>query len=186
MKKTAKKWDIVWKDVSDIVPYERNPRRNDQTVPYLVNSIREFGFNVPLVVDSANVVVCGHTRLKAAKEIGMERVPCVVADNLSEDELKAFRIADNKVQEYSKWDFDKLRETLNELDGAFSMKDFGFGEFCSESVDDLFLPENQAQKKDGKSEGGEEGADDGDGEDAGAVFVCPKCGRKCTAEEVGL
>ena len=124
-----KEWQVAWKDVNELTPYARNARINDKTVPYLVNSIKRFGFKVPLVIDEKGVVVCGHTRLKAALECGMARVPCVLADDLTEAEIKAFRLADNKIQEMSSWDDDLLDQELVELkDAGIEMDDLGFGD----------------------------------------------------------
>lgn len=111
--------------LKDIKPYGKNPRKNDQSVDKVANSIKEFGFKVPIVIDKNNVIVCGHTRYKAAKKLGLSVVPCVVADDLTEEQIKAYRLADNKVGEDSEWDFDLLGE---ELDGIFDidMSDFGF------------------------------------------------------------
>lgn len=107
--------EIVMKPVNEIIPYWRNPRRNDATVEALVPVIQKSGFNVPIVIDKNGVVVKGHARLRAAKRLGMEAVPCVVSD-ASEDVIKADRIADNKIQELSSWDFGKLDAELDRLD----------------------------------------------------------------------
>lgn len=103
--------EIVNIPVNEIIPYWRNPRRNDKTVDALVEVIQKNGFNVPIVVDKNNVVVKGHARLKAAKRLGMETVPCIVSD-APEDVIKADRISDNKIQELSAWDFGKLNFEL--------------------------------------------------------------------------
>lgn len=119
--------DVVEKPIDDIIPYEKNPRHNDEAVKYVANSIRQFGFKVPLVIDKDNVVTCGHTRLKAAKLLGLTTVPCVIADDLTPEQIQAFRLADNKVSEKATWDDDLLGEELRQLDGLdFSMEDFGF------------------------------------------------------------
>ena len=104
---------------------KRTQEKNDQSVDKVVNSIKEFGFKVPIVIDKNNVIVCGHTRYKAAKKLGLKAVPCVVADDLTEEQIKAYRLADNKVSELAEWDIDLLGE---ELDGIFDidMSDFGF------------------------------------------------------------
>ena len=102
--------------VEQLIPYINNPRRNDEAVDKVKASIQEFGFKVPLVIDKNNVVVTGHTRLKAAKLLGMEEVPCVVADDLTEAQIKAFRIADNRVAEYAEWDEELLKIELDELE----------------------------------------------------------------------
>ena len=135
-----KEWQVAWKDVNELTPYAKNARINDKTVPYLVNSIKRFGFKVPLVIDEKGVVVCGHTRLKAALECGMARVPCVLADDLTEDEIKAFRLADNKIQEMSSWDDDLLDQELVELkDAGIEMDDLGFGDMGADwdKLDDI-------------------------------------------------
>ena len=116
---------IVEKGIKDIKPYEKNPRKNDSAVDAVASSIEQFGFKVPVVIDKDNVIVCGHTRYKAAKKLGLEKVPCVIADDLTEEQIKAYRLADNKVSELAEWDIDLLGE---ELDGIFDidMSDFGF------------------------------------------------------------
>ena len=116
---------IIEKSITEITPYEKNPRKNDEAVEYVANSIKEFGFKVPIVIDKNGVIVAGHTRYKAAQELGLEKLPCVIADDLTEEQVKAFRLADNKVGEVAEWDFDLLGE---ELDGIFDidMSEFGF------------------------------------------------------------
>ncbi len=110
-----------------MIPYERNPRNNDEAVDYVAESIKQFGFKVPIVIDNKNVIVCGHTRLKAALKLNIEEVPCVVADDLSDEQIKAFRLADNKVGEIAEWNFDLLSLELNDLDELnFDMEAFGF------------------------------------------------------------
>ena len=116
---------IIEKSIAEIKPYEKNPRKNDEAVEYVANSIKEFGFKVPIVIDKNGVIVAGHTRYKAAQELGFEKLPCIIADDLTEEQVKAFRLADNKVGELAEWDFDLLDE---ELDGIFDidMSEFGF------------------------------------------------------------
>lgn len=116
---------IIEKSITEIKPYEKNPRKNDEAVEYVANSIKEFGFKVPIVIDKNGVIVAGHTRYKAAQELGFEKLPCVIADDLTEEQVKAFRLADNKVGELAEWDFDLLDK---ELDGIFdiNMSEFGF------------------------------------------------------------
>ena len=117
---------IIEKKINELKPYEKNPRKNENAVDYVVKSIEEFGFKVPIVIDKNNVIVAGHTRYLAAKKIGMGTVPCIIADDLTDEQIKAFRLADNKVAEFSEWDFDLLND---ELDGIFDidMSNFGFG-----------------------------------------------------------
>lgn len=112
-----------------LIPYSNNPRNNESAVDAVAASIKEFGFKVPIIIDKDNVIVAGHTRLKAALKLGLVRVPCIKADDLTPEQLKAFRLADNKVGELATWDFDKLEEELTELDSLdldFTMSDFGF------------------------------------------------------------
>ena len=117
---------IIEKRVKDLIPYAKNPRKNDDAVQYVKNSILEFGFRIPIIIDASGVIVAGHTRLKAAKEIGMETVPCIVADDLTPEQIKAFRLADNKVAEKAEWDFDLLDDEISELSELFDFSDFGF------------------------------------------------------------
>lgn len=112
--------------IEKIKAYRKNPRKNDQAVDAVANSIKEFGWKQPLVVDPKTMeIVVGHTRWKAAKKLGMKTVPCIMADDLTEEQIKAYRLADNKTNELAEWDFDLLGE---ELDGILDidMTDFGF------------------------------------------------------------
>lgn len=117
--------EIIERETETLIPYENNPRHNDQAVDAVAESIRSFGFKVPIVIDRDGVVVAGHTRLKAAKRLGLRKVPCVVADDLTDEQVKAFRLADNKTAELADWDFSALEK---ELDGisSYDMEDFGF------------------------------------------------------------
>lgn len=138
---------IIEKRLTDLIPYENNPRRNEQAVEAVANSIREFGFKVPIIVDKDNVIVAGHTRAKAAERLGLEKVPVVIADDLTEDQIKAFRLADNKTAELAGWDFPKLEEELAEL--GMDMEQFGFE--VKEDVDiDSFFTEPEHEEKEPK------------------------------------
>lgn len=110
--------------LEDLKEYGNNPRLNDEAVEYVAKSIEEFGFKVPIIIDVDNVIVAGHTRKKAAARLGLEEVPVIVADDLNADQVKAFRLADNKVAEFSEWDMDLLMIELNDID--LEMDDFGF------------------------------------------------------------
>lgn len=112
----------------ELVPYENNPRLNDNAVEYVKQSIEAYGFKVPIIIDKNKVIVAGHTRHKAAKELGLATVPCIVADDLDEQQIKAFRIADNKVSDFSMWDNTKLLEELGDIDySLFTGFDIGGG-----------------------------------------------------------
>ena len=124
---------IIEKGLGEIRPYEKNPRKNDDAVKYVTESIKQFGFKVPIVIDHNGVIVAGHTRYKAAKKLKMETVPCIVADDLTDEQIKAFRLADNKVAEKAEWDFDLLGEEMDELFN-FDMTVFGFEEITVEEA----------------------------------------------------
>lgn len=120
---------IIEKKTNELIPYANNPRHNDDAVQYVANSIKNFGFKVPIVIDTAGVIVCGHTRLKAAKLLKLDTVPCVVADDLTPEQIQAFRLADNKVSKAATWDESLLDDELRQIGETgldFSMDDFGF------------------------------------------------------------
>ena len=116
---------IVYKSVDELREYENNPRKNVNAVAAVAASIELAGFKVPIVIDGKGVIVAGHTRLKAAKQLGMQTVPCIVADDLTDEQIRAFRLADNKVAELADWDIDKLEVELAQLQ-ELDMSAFGF------------------------------------------------------------
>ena len=118
--------EIVYKTLGELTPYENNPRNNDEAVQYVKNSIEKFGFKVPIVIDKDGVIVAGHTRYKASMELDLAQVPCIVADDLTEEEIRAFRLADNKTAEAATWDLGMLDEELATI--GFDMAQFGFDE----------------------------------------------------------
>lgn len=154
--------EIVNIAVDKLVPYENNPRNNTEAIQYVANSIKEFGFKVPLVIDSDNIVICGHTRLLAAKQLGLKDVPCVVADDLTDEQIKAFRLADNKVGEIATWDLNKLQLELDFLD--CNMEEFGFISAMEEPDITDFLEDHESKTKEPKT------------------VVCPECGHAFTVE----
>lgn len=117
--------EFINKKLSEIKPYKNNPRNNNEAVKPVAESIKEFGFKVPIVVDQNGEIVNGHTRYKAAKKLGLETVPVIVADDLSDEQIKAFRLVDNKVGEIATWDLDLLNEELNDI-LDLDMSVFGF------------------------------------------------------------
>ena len=129
---------IEYVDIDSIKPYENNPRHNEEAIPYVMNSIKEFGFKNPIIIDKNNVIIAGHTRLESAKRLGMKEVPIIQADDLTEEQVKAFRLADNKVSEKAEWNFELLDEELENLD--LDMSEFGF-----ENID---IEENEIERKD--------------------------------------
>ena len=141
---------IVYKKVNELIPYENNPRINDEAVEYVKNSIKEFGFKVPIVIDKNNVIIAGHTRLKASLELKLKEVPCIIADDLSEEQIKAFRLADNKVSEKSQWDFSKLDEELDSiLDIDMSLFNFNINT-DNVNLDDFFEDSDNKKEKESK------------------------------------
>lgn len=155
--------NIIEKKVKDLKPYEKNPRKNDDAVQYVANSIKEFGFRVPIVIDSDNNIVCGHTRWKACKKLKMETVPCVIADDLTEEQIKAFRVADNKTSEKSGWDFALLDTELAEIE-TIDMTLLGFDEAKNSEPIDLDDEEPKTDR-------------------ATKIVHCPKCGFAYEVQE---
>jgi len=135
--------------VKDLKGYEKNPRKNDNAVEAVANSIREFGFKVPVIVDKDNVIVAGHTRIKAAKQLGLTEVPVIVADDLTPEQVKAFRLADNKVAGLAGWDWDMLAAEMD----AITDIDMGLFSFdaipTSEEIESFFEPIPSSQDGEG-------------------------------------
>lgn len=150
--------NIVEKKLSELKPYENNPRKNDEAVEYVANSIKEFGFKVPIVIDKDGVIVAGHTRYKAAKQLKLKTVPCIIADDLNEEQIKAFRLADNKTAELAGWDFPLLDMELAELN--MDMEQFGFKGFDDSDIDDFFESAEHVEK-----------------EEQPHIITCPHCGK---------
>ena len=151
------KLEIKYIPIKDIKPYKNNPRLNEEAIPYVMNSIKEFGFKNPIILDKNNVIVAGHTRLESAKRLDMKEVPVIYVDDLTEEQVKAFRLADNKVAEKSLWDYTKLDEELDSiLDIDMSMFDFDI------NTDDLELDyDNENEVEDINKK----------------LCRCPKCGH---------
>lgn len=147
--------------IGEVKPYDKNPRRNDGAVDAVAASIREFGFQQPLVVDKDGVLIVGHTRLKAAKKLGLKEVPVVVADGLSPEQVKAYRLADNKTGELAGWDFIAMEAELSELE-SLDMSVFGF---CS--MGDALNPETFFQDAEPIEKPAKE-------------YKCPHCGMYFT------
>lgn len=136
--------NIINIPIAEIKPYKKNPRKNDHAVDAVAASIKEFGFLVPMVIDKNNEIVCGHTRYKAAKSLGMKEVPCVIAEELTEDQIKAFRLADNKVGEIAEWDMDLLPLELADI--VMPMTDFGFEVTLEDEFDESFTLDDGEKK----------------------------------------
>ncbi|MGN0805365.1 MAG: ParB N-terminal domain-containing protein [Candidatus Coproplasma sp.] len=130
--------EIIEKNIEDLIEYENNPRNNDGAVEAVAESIKQFGFKVPVIIDADGVIVAGHTRKKAALKLGLDKVPCIIADDLTPEQIKAFRLADNKTGELAEWDFEALEKELAELT-AFDvdMSAFGFDESIFDDTPDF-------------------------------------------------
>ena len=133
--------------ITELHEYENNPRNNDGAVDAVAASIEEFGFKVPIIIDSENIIVAGHTRLKAAKKLGLDTVPCIVADDLTPEQIKAFRLADNKTGELAGWDFAKLEEELSGISEQFDITAFGFAAEDDIDIDGLFEETEEKEKE---------------------------------------
>ena len=158
------KLKVQYISINNIVPYENNPRHNQDAIPAVIESIKQFGFRNPMILDKENVIVAGHTRYEAAKALGMTEVPVIYADDLSEEQVRKFRLVDNKTAEFAGWDFSKLEEELAELN--FSDFDWGFGTGDADHVDidSLFTDAPEKEPEEPKQ------------------IQCPHCGQWFTPE----
>ena len=130
--------------LAEIHPYANNPRKNDEAVAGVAASIKRFGFLIPMVIDRNGEIICGHTRYKAAKQLRLKEVPCVIADELTEDEIRAFRLADNKVSEKAQWDMDLLPVELAGI--MLPMEDFGFESISPDDFGENFVLDEGEKK----------------------------------------
>lgn len=131
--------EIVYRTIDSLQMYDNNPRNNEKAVEKVAKSIELYGFKVPMVIDSHNVIICGHTRYKAMLMLGRggAEVPCVLANDLTDEQIKEFRLVDNKTSEYSDWDILALSEELKELERDMSDFDFQEAKIDWESVEDI-------------------------------------------------
>lgn len=189
---------VVAMAVKDLIPYANNPRNNEQAVDTVAKSIKEFGFTNPIVVDSDNVVINGHTRLLAAEKLGLEKVPVIRKEDLTPEQVKAFRLVDNKTSELSGWDFEKLDAEIAELQAMdFDMSEFEFEsnhDFTAEAYSDFFEDASSQSQTQGQAQGNSTQTEHGreqesstepvdkaieqEAEDAASCeVVCPHCGK---------
>ena len=145
--------NVIEVPITSIFPYENNPRRNMKAVDAVANSIKEFGFKNPIIVDEDMVIVAGHTRRLAAIKLGLQNVPVIIARDLTEEQVRAYRLADNRVASFSTWDEEKLKEEIAEINNI-DLSDFGFKQ---DAIANIFTEkqDNQEGKK---------------------THFCPKCG----------
>lgn len=142
---------IISKNIEEIKEYENNPRNNDNAVEYVARSIKDFGFKIPIIIDKNNIIVAGHTRYKAAKELNLSEIPCIVADDLTDEQIKAFRLVDNKSAELADWNLELLNielENIHDID--MNLYNFDLTELLDNVVDDDYeieLPEDPKTKQ---------------------------------------
>ena len=149
----AEKMKIVMKKIKDITPYMNNPRKNDKAIDAVMHSIEEFGFKNPIIIDKDGVIISGHTRRLAAIKLGFREVPCIVGSHLTDAQVKAFRLADNRVSEIAVWDDDLLKEEMkNVLDMDLDIYGFDIG-----NIEDIMQEETGIR-----------------------THKCPKCGAEWT------
>ena len=149
--------EVIERKLAEIIPYENNPRNNEDAVDKVAESLKEFGWQQPIVVDSDGVVIAGHTRLKAAQKLGMETAPVVVADGLTDEQVRAYRLADNKTGEFAGWNFEMLNAELFEID-QIDMEKFGFDmeQFTDAITDGREFFERQNRHDTDREEGNDE------------------------------
>ena len=134
-KNNPPKIEVVYKSLDEIHEYDKNPRHNDSAVDKVANSIKDYGFLVPIVVDFNNNILAGHTRYKASKKLGLKEVPVIVASNLSEIQGREFRLVDNRVGEYATWDTDLLREELDAISNEDLSQFYEFDDLLNSIID---------------------------------------------------
>lgn len=136
--------NILQLPLEEVHPYENNPRKNDNAVDAVATSIRQYGFLVPLVISADHEIITGHTRYKAAGRLGLPTVPCVIADELTDEQIKAFRLVDNKVGELAQWDVDLLPLELADI--AQDLSVFGFESISEEEFGEEFTLDSGEKK----------------------------------------
>jgi len=158
--------EIVPIKLIDLINYAGNPRKNEAAVDKVTASIKEFGFRMPIVIDRDNVIVAGHTRVMAAARLKLTEVPCIVADDLTEEQVNAYRLADNKVAEFSEWDYVLRAEELADITNI-DMSQFGFLDDIDESeIDDMIGNFQHGLNREEQ-------------------YKCPKCGKLFSKGEQG-
>jgi site-specific DNA-methyltransferase (adenine-specific) len=157
---TQTKLNVIERPMKDIKPYERNPRKNKRAIAAVKRSIQEFGFRVPIIIDGSGVIVAGHSRYQAAKELGFTSLPTLVADDLTDEQVKAFRIADNRTVDFADWDAELLNAELHDIS-----LDLDWLELADLGVGAEFMP----------------GSEDEQGnlsEKTPVMVTCPHCGQE--------
>jgi len=154
------KLKIEYKNVNELIPYINNPRINDNAVDKVASSIKNFGFKNPIIVDKDNEIIAGHTRLKAAKKLGLDEVPVIKVEDLTDSQIKAFRIADNKTSEFAEWDEELLKIELEDIEGFTGFDEIELEGLFKEIDIDSFFEESEEKPK----------------EETEEEIQCPHCG----------
>lgn len=142
------KINIIYKKIDELIPYINNPRRNEGAVDAVASSIKNFGFKQPIVIDDKNEIIAGHTRLLASKKLGLEEVPVIIANDLNESQIRAYRLADNKVGELAEWDYNILGLELENIEiDDIDMTEFGFEEVTIDDYGEEFELDNIDEPK---------------------------------------
>ena len=177
--------NIIEKQTSELKPYRNNPRNNGEAIRFVAASIKEFGFKVPIIIDKDNVIIAGHTRLEAAKRLDLKTVPCILADDLTEEQIKAFRLADNKTAEIATWDLEKLEVELEGIKDL-EMADFGFFDFeqASGTENEEELLERQKKEFEERMAAGELSDDDEEYQEFLKKFEAKKTTDDCYTPEL--
>lgn len=156
--------NIINVNINELTAYENNPRHNQGAVNQVAKSITEFGFKVPIIIDKDNVIITGHTRVLAAEKLGMKTVPTIVAEDLTDEQVKAFRIADNRTGENAHWDIEKLNEELEKVKDLFTGFDMAEVDmFLSVEEADKMLDEYKPPTK--------------------TIYICPECGHEAAQDK---
>lgn len=176
------KLKIIDKPLDALKPYDKNPRNNDEAVEPVAESIKQFGFKVPIIIDAQGVIIAGHTRYRAAQLLELKTVPCIVANDLTPEQIQAFRVADNKTAEFAEWDMDLLNEELKSITAFdIDMSAFGFEdiEIYERSLDEFFTaaPIERTQEQDATdTESATASEEDGEAQPQEQRIICPHCG----------
>ncbi len=180
----SKEYHIELRSIDSIRPYDKNPRQNDDAVDAVAASLQAFGFRSPIVVDSDGVIICGHTRLKAAQKLGLAKVPVHVAKDLTSEQVRAYRIADNKTSDLSDWDYDILPIELSELqDAGFDLDLLAFDEDELVKLLKVEPTEGLTDDDDVPEPPAEPITQPGDLWLLGAYYECDTCGKRYDYDE---
>lgn len=158
------KREVVYLNLEDIKPYQNNPRRNNEAIEKVIKSIDEFGFTNPILIDEDNIIIAGHTRYEASKQLELKQVPCIAIKNLTKEQKKAYRLIDNKTNEFASWDYNKLVEELSDIVNI-DMKEYNFNinDFEDLSISDKdFILDEELEGKEKKAK----------------IVKCPHCNEE--------